>query len=221
MPLPPAFDLDDAAAFALTYGTSHHALIDRAAVRAGETVLVLGAAGGVGSAAVQIAKAAGARVIAAASSDAKCDLCRQLGADVTVNTSRDNLRDALKTATGGKGPDVVYDPVGGDLAETAFRSIGWRGRYLVVGFAAGPIPALPWNLPLLKGASVVGVFWGDFVRREPQAFQRSLAELFDWYAQGRVKPAIDSRLPMSALPEAYARMATRQVRGKLLLTNPG
>ena len=219
MALPAAFDLDDAAAFAFTYGTSHHALVDRATLRAGETVLVLGAAGGVGSAAVQIAKACGARVIAAASSDAKCEMCHQLGADVTINTSREKLREALNAATAGTGPDVVYDPVGGDLAEAALRSIAWRGRYLVVGFAAGTIPALPWNLLLLKGASVVGVFWGDFVRREPEAFQRSMAELFDWYAQGRVKPAIDSRLPMSALPEAYDRMASRQVRGKLLLTN--
>ena len=219
MLLPPGFGLDDAAAFAFTYGTSHHALIDRAALRTGETVLVLGAAGGVGSAAVQIAKAAGARVIAAASSDEKGAFCRGLGADVIVNTSRDNLRDALKAATDGKGPDVVYDPVGGELAEAAFRSIAWRGRYLVIGFAAGPIPALPWNLPLLKGASVVGVFWGDFVRREPKAFRQGMAELFAWYAQGKVKPAIDSRLPMSALPEAYARMGSRQVRGKLLMVN--
>jgi len=219
MPLPPGFDLDDAAAFAFTYGTSHHALIDRAALRAGETVLVLGAAGGVGSAAVQIAKAAGARVIAGASSDEKGAFCRGLGADVTINTSRDNLRDALKAATDGKGPDVVYDPVGGELAEAALRSIAWRGRYLVIGFAAGPIPALPWNLPLLKGASVVGVFWGDFVRREPKAFRHGMAELFAWYARGLVKPAIDCRLPMSALPEAYVRMGSRQVRGKLLLVN--
>ena len=219
MLLPPGFGLDDAAAFAFTYGTSHHALIDRAALRTGETVLVLGAAGGVGSAAVQIAKAAGARVIGAASSDEKGAFCRGLGADVIVNTSRDNLRDALKAATDGKGPDVVYDPVGGELAEAAFRSIAWRGRYLVIGFAAGPIPALPWNLPLLKGASVVGVFWGDFVRREPKAFRQGMAELFAWYAQGKVKPAIDSRLPMSALPEAYARMGSRQVRGKLLMVN--
>lgn len=219
MPLPTAVDLEDAAAFAFTYGTSHHALIDRAAVCEGETVLVLGAAGGVGSAAVQIAKAAGARVIAAASSDEKCNFCRALGADAVINYSRDGLRDAVKAATDGRGPDIVYDPVGGDLAEPAFRSLAWRGRYLVVGFAGGPIPALPWNLPLLKGASVVGVFWGEFVRREPAAFRRALGELFDWYAQGRVKPAIDSRLPMSALPDAYARMATRQVRGKLLLVN--
>ena len=219
MALPPGFELDDAAAFAFTYGTSHHALIDRAGLRNGETVLVLGAAGGVGSAAVQIAKAAGARVIAAASSEAKCNFCRELGADVTVDTGRENLRDALKAATQGQGPDVVYDPVGGELAESAFRSIAWRGRYLVIGFAAGPIPALPWNLALLKGASLVGVFWGDFVRREPKAFRQGMAELFDWYAKGLVKPAIDARLPMSALHEAYARMGSRQVRGKLLLVN--
>jgi len=219
MPLPPGFDLDDAAAFAFTYGTSHHALIDRASLRGGETVLVLGAAGGVGSAAVQIAKAAGARVIAAASSDEKCAFCRALGADSTVDTSRDNVREALKAATDGKGPDVVYDPVGGELAEIAFRSIAWRGRYLVIGFAAGPIPALPWNLALLKGASIVGVFWGEFVRREPKAFQQGLAELFAWYARGLVKPAIDTRLPMSALAQAYARMGSRQVQGKLLLIN--
>ena len=219
MPLPSGFDLDHAAAFAFTYGTSHHALIDRAALRAGETVLVLGAAGGVGSAAVQIAKAAGARVIAAASSEHKCKFCRELGADVTIDSSRDNLRDALKSATEGKGPDVIYDPVGGELAEAAFRAIAWRGRYLVIGFAAGPIPALSWNLPLLKGASVVGVFWGEFVRREPKAFRQGMAELFGWYAAGHVTPAIDSRMPMSALATAYARMGSRQVCGKLLLVN--
>ena len=219
MPLPADFDLDDAAAFAFTYGTSHHALIDRAALQAGETVLVLGAAGGVGSAAIQIAKAAGARVIAAASSDAKCAFCQALGADVTLNTQREDLREALKVATEGRGADVVYDPVGGELAEPAFRSIAWRGRYLVVGFAAGPIPALPWNLALLKGASIVGVFWGDFVRREPKAFRQNMAALFDWYTQGKVKPAIDTRLPMADLAQAYARMASRQVCGKLLLLN--
>jgi len=219
MPLPAAVALDDAAAFTFTYGTTHHALIDRAALRPGETVLVLGAAGGVGSAAVQIAKAAGARVIAAASSADKLAFCRQLGADAGIDPSRDNLREAVKTATGGRGPDVVYDPVGGDLAEQALRSIAWRGRYLVVGFASGPIPALPWNLVLLKGASIVGVFWGDFVRREPKAFGQGMAELFAWYSQGRVKPAIDSRLPMSALPEAYAKMGSRRVLGKLLMVN--
>ncbi len=219
LPLPPGFSLDDAAAFAFTYGTSHHALIDRAALQAGETVLVLGAAGGVGSAAVQIAKAAGARVIAAASSDEKCAFCSTLGADATLNYSTQNLREALKALTGGKGPDVIYDPVGGDLAEPAFRSIGWRGRYLVVGFAGGGIPALPWNLALLKGASIVGVFWGEFVKREPQASAAALAQLAGWYAEGKVKPAIDLKLSMDRLPEAYARMGTRQVLGKLLLVN--
>jgi NADPH2:quinone reductase len=219
IPLPPGFDLEDAAAFAFTYGTSHHALVDRAALQPGETVLVLGAAGGVGTAAVQIAKAAGARVIAAASSDEKCALCREIGADETVNYATGNLRERLKDLTGGRGPDVVYDPVGGDLAEPAFRSIAWRGRYLVIGFAGGAIPALPWNLMLLKGASVVGVFWGDFVKREPQAFATAMRELAQWYAAGKIKPVIDARLPLQALPEAYARMGSRRVRGKLLLVN--
>jgi NADPH:quinone reductase len=221
MPLPPGFALDDAAAFVLTYGTTHHALLDRAALKAGESVLVLGAAGGVGTAAIQIAKAVGARVIAAASSEAKCALCRELGADATINygDGTTNVRDALKTLTDGKGPDVVYDPVGGDLAEPVFRSIAWRGRYLVVGFAQGGIPALPFNLALLKGASIVGVFWGDFARREPKANAAALAQLAQWYAQGKVKPVIDQRLPMAALMQAYERMGSRQVRGKLVLTN--
>ena len=219
MPLPPGFAFDDAAAFVLTYGTTHHALVDRAALKAGETLLVLGAAGGVGTAAIQIGKAVGARVIAAASSDEKCALCREIGADETINYTSANLRDALKAMTGGKGPDVVYDPVGGDLAEPVFRSIAWRGRYLVVGFAQGGIPSLPLNLALLKGASIVGVFWGEFARREPQANAHALGELAQWYAQGKVKPVIDQRLPMSALPQAFARMGTRQVRGKLVLVN--
>jgi NADPH2:quinone reductase len=220
MPLPPGFDFVDAAAFVLTYGTTHHALMDRGALRAGETVLVLGAAGGVGTAAIQIAKAAGAKVIAAASTDEKCALCKEIGADQTINYTSAKLRDELKTLTDGKGPDVVYDPVGGDLAEPAFRSIAWRGRYLVIGFAQGNIPSLPLNLPLLKGASLVGVFWGDFVRREPKANAAMMAELARMYAAGQVKPVIDQRLPMSALKQAYERMGNRQVRGKLVLTNP-
>jgi len=226
MPLPPGFDLVDGAAFAFTYGTSHHALIDRGQLKAGETVLVLGAAGGVGSAAVQIAKAAGARVIAAVSSDAKAEFCKRMGADATVNYGSGDgaaggpaLRDAIKTLTDGKGPDVIYDPVGGALAEPAFRSIAWRGRYLVVGFALGSIPSLPLNLTLLKGASIVGVFWGDFMRREPQAGAAMLGQLAQWYASGRVKPAIDSRLPMAHIREAYARMGSRQVQGKVVLVN--
>ena len=219
MPLPPGFAFEDAAAFLCTYGTTHHALMDRAALQPGETVLVLGAAGGVGSAAIQIAKAAGARVIAAASSDEKCAFCKQLGADETINYSRGQLREELKALTQGKGPDVVYDPVGGDLAEPVFRSIAWRGRYLVIGFAQGGIPALPLNLALLKGASIVGVFWGEFARREPKNNARALAELAGWYAQGKIKPAIDRTLPMSALSDAFARMGSRQVQGKIVLVN--
>lgn len=219
MALPHGFAFDDAAAFICTYGTSHHALTDRAALKAGETLLVLGAAGGVGTAAIQIAKVIGARVIAAASSDQKCALCSELGADATINYSSGNLRERLKSLTDGKGPDVVYDPVGGDLAEPVFRSIGWRGRYLVVGFAQGSIPALPLNLALLKGASLIGVFWGEFARREGKRNAQALAELAGWYAQGRIKPVIDSRLPMEELPEAFARMGTRQVQGKLVMTN--
>ena len=219
MPLPPGFSFVDAAAFIMTYATSHHALADRAQLKAGETVLVLGAAGGVGTAAIQIAKAMGAKVIAAASSDEKCELCKSIGADSTINYSKENLREALKALTGGNGPDVIYDPVGGDFAEPAFRSIAWRGRYLVVGFAAGPIPALPFNLALLKGASIVGVFWGDYSRREPKANAAMMAELAQWYGQGKIKPVIDSTMPMAELKAAYAHMGSRGVKGKLVMVN--
>ncbi len=219
MPLPPGFPAVDAAAFIMIYATSWHALIDRAQLKSGETVLVLGAAGGVGTAAIQIAKAAGARVIAAASTDDKCALCKSIGADATINYSQENLRDSIKTLTDGKGPDVIYDPVGGDFAEPAFRSIAWRGRYLVVGFASGPIPALPLNLTLLKGASLVGVFWGDFARREPKANAAMMDELAQWYAQGKVKPVIDSTMPMAELKAAYAHMGSRGVKGKLVMVN--
>jgi NADPH2:quinone reductase len=219
MPLPKGFAFDDAAAFLCTYGTTWHALMDRGALKAGETVLVLGAAGGVGTAAIQIAKAAGAKVIAAASSDEKCALCKELGADATINYAKSNIRDEIKALTDGKGPDIVYDPVGGDLAEPVFRSIGWRGRYLVIGFAQGTIPAIPLNLTLLKGASIVGVFWGEFARREPKNHVQALADLASWYAQGKIKPVIDTRLPMTGLKDAFTRMGSRQVRGKLVLVN--
>ena len=218
VPLPDGMSFEHGAAFLMTYGTSQHALLDRAALKAGETVLVLGAAGGVGTAAIQIAKAVGARVIAAASTDAKCAVCREIGADATINYSTENIRDALKALTDGKGPDVVYDPVGGDLAEPVFRSIAWRGRYLVVGFAGGGIPALPLNLSLLKGASIVGVFWGDFVRREPANFARDMQQLGQWYAEGKVRPVMDQVMPLAELHAAYARMGARQVVGKLVLT---
>jgi NADPH2:quinone reductase len=223
MPLPPGFPPVDAAAFIMIYATSWHALMDRAALQSGETVLILGAAGGVGTAAIQIAKAAGARVIAAASSDEKCALCKSLGADETINysvhTPQTTLRDEIKRLSNGKGPDVVYDPVGGDFAEPAFRSIAWRGRYLVVGFASGPIPSLPLNLSLLKGASIVGVFWGDFAKREPQANAAMMQTLAGMYLKGQIKPVIDQTLPMSELPKAYAIMGSRSVKGKLVLVN--
>ncbi len=219
MPLPAGFPHVDAAAFIMIYGTSWHALMDRAQLKAGETVLVLGAAGGVGTAAIQIAKAAGARVIAAASTDEKCGLCTSIGADATINYGSKDLRDEIKRLTDGKGPDVIYDPVGGDHAESAFRSIAWRGRYLVVGFASGSIPSLPLNLPLLKVASIVGVFLGEFARREPKANAAMMAELVDWYVQGKIKPVIDRTMPMAELKAAYAHMGSRSVMGKLVMVN--
>ena len=219
MALPADFSFVDAAAFIMIYATSHHALVDRAQLKAGETVLVLGAAGGVGTSAIQIAKALGARVIAAASTDEKCALCKSIGADETINYSTQDLRESIKALTGGKGPDVVYDPVGGDYTEPAFRSIAWRGRYLVVGFASGPTPSLPLNLPLLKGASVVGVFWGGFAKAEPKANAAMMAELASWYAQGKIKPVIDRTMQMAELKAAYAYMGSRGVKGKLVMVN--
>ena len=219
MPLPDGFGFVDAAAFIMIYATSHHALADRAQLKPGETVLVLGAAGGVGTSAIQIAKALGARVIAAASTDEKCALCTSIGADATINYTRQDLREAIKQLTSGKGPDVIYAPVGGTMAEPAFRSIAWRGRYLVVGFAGGAIPSLPLNLTLLKGASIVGVFWGGFAKNEPTANARAMTELALWYGQGKIKPVIDSTLPMAELKAAYARMGSRSVMGKLVMVN--
>ena len=219
VPLPAGFPHVDAAAFIMIYATSYHALVDRAQLKAGETVLVLGAAGGVGTSAIQVAKSMGARVIAAASSDEKCELCKSIGADATINYGRDDLREAIKALTDGKGIDVVYDPVGGDLAEPALRSVAWRGRYLVIGFASGTIPALPLNLPLLKGTSLVGVFWGSFAKHEPKANAAMLAELVRWYVDGKIKPVIDRTMPMTELKAAFARMGSRTVKGKLVMVN--
>jgi NADPH2:quinone reductase len=217
MPVPKGMDFDTAAAITLTYGTSHHAIVDRAQLKAGETMLVLGAAGGVGLAAIEIGKALGARVIAAASTDDKLAICRDHGADALINYSTEDLREAIKAATGGKGPDVIYDPVGGVYAEPAFRSIGWRGRYLVVGFANGEIPKLPLNLALLKGASLVGVFWGEFVRREPKANLGAMAQLMGWLAEGRIKPHISGRYALADTPQALNDMAARKVTGKIVI----
>jgi NADPH2:quinone reductase len=217
MPMPPGLDFDTAAAVTLTYGTSHHAVVDRAQLKAGETMLVLGAAGGVGLAAIEIGKALGARVIAAASSDEKLDVCKAHGADATINYSTQDLREAIKSATDGKGPDVIYDPVGGSYAEPAFRSIAWRGRYLVIGFANGEIPKLPFNLPLLKGASIVGVFWGEFAKREPKANAAAMQELMKWMAEGKIKPHISGRYALAETAQALNDMAARKVTGKVVI----
>ncbi|MCP3721635.1 NADPH:quinone oxidoreductase family protein [Paraburkholderia sp. CNPSo 3272] len=215
--LPEAADFATAAAFTLAYGTSHHAVVDRAALRAGETMLVLGAAGGVGLAAVEIGKVLGARVIAAASSEEKLEVCRRFGADATINYSTEDLRERIKVLTDGKGPDVIYDPVGGEYAEPAFRSIGWRGRYLVVGFANGEIPKLPLNLALLKGASLVGVFWGDFARREPQRNAAAFAQMVGWIGEGKLKPYVSKRYKLADTAQALKDMASRKVTGKIVI----
>lgn len=215
--LPDAMDLVAAGGVVLAYGTSHYALKQRAELRGGETVLVLGAAGGTGLAAVQLAKVMGARVIAAASSDEKLATAREHGADETINYAAADLREEIRRTTGGAGPDVIYDPVGGDLTEPAFRSIAWGGRHLVVGFAAGKVPSLALNLPLLKGASLVGVFWGDFVQRQPQANQANMAELLQWCSDGRIRPAVTERYPLERGAEAIRRLVNRQARGKIVL----
>jgi NADPH2:quinone reductase len=218
VPMPPAMDFVTGAAFLLTYGTSEHALRDRAALKSGETLLVLGAAGGVGLAAIEIGKALGARVIACASSEEKLAVCRSHGADATLDYAAKDLREGIKALTGGRGVDVVYDPVGGPYSEPAFRSLAWRGRHLVVGFAAGEIPRLPLNLALLKGASLVGVFWGDFARREPRALREGLAQLARWYGEGRLKPHVSQTLPLEQAPQAIRLLASRQAKGKVVLT---
>jgi NADPH:quinone reductase len=216
--LPEGMDFVSGAAFLLTYGTSDHALRDRGGLEAGETLLVLGAAGGVGLAAIQIGKALGARVIACASTEDKLAVCRSTGADAAINYAAEDLRERIKALTDGRGVDVVYDAVGGPYTEPAFRSLAWRGRLLVVGFAAGEIPKLPLNLALLKGAAVVGVFWGDFARREPEAFQASVRQLGAWFREGRLHPHVSQTLPLKDAAEALKLMAGRQVKGKVVLT---
>jgi NADPH2:quinone reductase len=217
LPLPEGMSFEEGASFILTYGTTDHALRDRAQMKAGETLLVLGAAGGVGVAAIEVGKAMGARVIACASSDEKLAVCRQHGADDTINYASEDLRERIKALTGGKGVDVVYDAVGGTYTELAFRSIAWRGRHLVIGFAAGDIPKLPLNLALLKGASVVGVFWGDFTRREPQAFAESARQLGRWYREGRLKPHVSATFPLEKAADAIKLLASRQAKGKVVI----
>ena len=218
VPMPDAMDYVPASAFILTYGTSYHALKDRAQLRAGETLLVLGASGGVGIAAVQLGKAMGARVIAAASSDAKLQVCKANGADETINYASEDLRARIKAITQGRGVDVVYDPVGGPYSEPALRDMAWNGRYLVVGFAAGEIPKIPLNLALLKGCSIVGVFWGAFTRNEAERNRRNNEELMQLYLQGKVTPHIHATYPLERAAEALNEVLNKRVSGKVVLT---
>ncbi|MBD9396653.1 NADPH:quinone oxidoreductase family protein [Pseudomonas sp. PDM11] len=219
LPVPASMDLTTAAAFGMTYGTSMHALKQRAALKPGETLLVLGAAGGVGLAAVEIGKAMGAKVIAAASSAEKLEVARNAGADELINYIEQSLKDEVKKLTNGQGVDVIYDPVGGPLFEEAFRCMGWNGRFLVVGFAAGGgIPALPANLPLLKGASLVGVFWGSFAQRQPADNAENFRQLFAWHAEGKLKPLVSQTFPLERGGEAIDALGQRKAVGKLVVT---
>jgi NADPH2:quinone reductase len=205
----------------MTYATSYHALVQRAHLVPGETLLVLGAAGGVGSAAVEIGKALGATVIAAASTDVKLAFCRDIGADHTINYTTEDLRTRVKELTDGLGADVIYDPVGGDLTESAFRAIAWEGRHLVLGFTAGEIPRLPMNLPLLKGASVVGVFWGSFTAREPELAEANLAAVASMIADGTLRPRITEVFTLDEIVDAYDLLVTRTAMGKIVISVDG
>ena len=215
--LPDQVAFEPASAFLLAYGTAWHALRDRAALREGETLLVLGAAGGVGLAAIDIARAMGARVIAAASSVEKLAVCRSYGADELIDYAVEDLRGAIARLTGKQGPDVIFDPVGGRFAEPAFRSIGWGGRYLVIGFAGGDIPTIPLNLPLLKGASIVGVFWGAHIRREPERNRADVAQMLDWISEGKLRPLVSKTYTLDQVPQALEDMAARKVLGKVVI----
>jgi NADPH:quinone reductase len=217
LPMPDGMPFEVAASFVMTYGTSYHALKDRAALMPGESVLVLGAAGGVGLAAVEIAKALGAHVIAAASSAEKLAVCKAHGADELIDYSTQDLRESIKTLTAGRGVDVVYDPVGGKFSEAALRGMAWRGRFLVVGFANGDIPSIPLNLTLLKGCSIVGVFWGDFTRREPAASATDLKELMGLLSGGKLKPLVSKQYRLDEVEEALNSVMQRRVTGKIVL----
>lgn len=218
--LPGGVSFEVGATVPIAYGTTYHALVDRAALRPGETLLVLGAAGGVGVAAVELGKALGARVIAAASSDEKLSFCREHGADEVINYSREDLKERVKALTGGAGADVVYDPVGGELSEAALRSTAWEGRLLVVGFAAGNIPKIPLNLVLLKGCQVVGVFWGSFAARAPERNRANIEQVLAWVESGKLRPHLDAVLPFARAREALELLEQRKVRGKVVLV-PG
>jgi NADPH2:quinone reductase len=211
-------EFEKASAFILTYGTSYHALKDRANIQPGETLLVLGASGGVGLAAIQLGKAMGARVIAAASTKEKLDVCAVNGADELINYSSEDLRARVKEITPGAGVDVIYDPVGGPLSEKALRDMSWRGRFLVVGFAVGEIPKVPLNLALLKGCSIVGVFWGDFTRREPALNDANNRELMRLFEAGKISPHIHKVYPLTQASEALNELLDKKVSGKVVLS---
>ncbi|MBK5278729.1 MAG: NADPH:quinone oxidoreductase family protein [Bacteroidia bacterium] len=215
--IPVDLDFISAAATLYTYGTSYYALKDRAVLKAGETLLVLGAAGGVGLAAVELGKMMGATVIAAASTDEKLALCKAKGADFTINYSTEDLRKMVKEITGERGADVVFDPIGGDLSEVALRSIAWKGRYLVVGFASGDIPMFPNNLALLKGCSIVGVFWGSFSERQPQDNQKNIVELLSLHKNGKIKQHIHKIFTLETAPQALTELINRKVKGKAVV----
>jgi NADPH2:quinone reductase len=217
IPMPDGVDYVTASAFVMTYGTTYHALADRAALKQGESLLVLGAAGGVGLAAIEIGKALGAHVIAAASSAEKLAVCSEHGADETINYSDEDLKDAIKARTDGRGVDVVYDPVGGPMTEAALRGTAWRGRLLVIGFASGDIPKPPLNLALLKGCSIVGVFWGSFVQREPKENQKQLKTLFSLLGEGKLRPHVSGTYPLAKGGEAITALASRKATGKLVI----
>jgi NADPH:quinone reductase len=215
--LPDAVDFQTGAVTLLTYATTYHALVDRAQLKAGETLLVLGAAGGVGVAAIQLGKLLGAKVIAAASTPEKIAFCKQMGADEGVCYGTEDLKERVKALTNGDGANVIYDPVGGRYSEPALRSIAWEGRFLVVGFAAGDIPKIPLNLALLKGCQIVGVFWGAFAMREPQRQHANADKILAWVGEGKLKPHVDASLPFDRAAEALERLEKRQVLGKLVL----
>lgn len=218
LPMPADMSYEHGAGFPLVYGTAHVGLARRAQLKAGETLLVLGAAGGVGLAAVELGKLLGARVIAAASTPQKLALARAYGADDTIDYTSENLRERVADLTGGRGADVVFDPVGGDLFDQAVRRIAWEGRYLVIGFASGRIPALPANIALLKNASLVGLFWGAYLQRNPAVIRASFTRLFDWYAAGELKPHIHRAYPLEEAPAALRELMERRAMGKILLT---
>lgn len=220
VPIPSALDDARAAGLSVTYGTTLHALVDRAALRPGETLAVLGAAGGTGIAAVELGRALGARVIACASSPEKLAVARACGAQETVDYAREDPKARLKALTDGRGVDVVYDPVGGDLAEPALRAIAWGGRYLVVGFAGGTIPKIPLNLLLLKGCDVKGVFWGSFIERDPQAHRANMERLVDLAVAGSISGRVDATFPLQDTAQALGMIARREAKGKVVLVVP-